>query len=149
MRAFHAGATCCEHNGSPQHLADSIKTGTALMFGRVKPEDQMADCGNGRLVLTKCEVCTTWRIHKGFVPQFRTDGTIYQIDQRRNGEVPEDTIPKRLSGSIAPSTDISIAPTPRSFRYQHAQASTASTRWTTQTWKHWKNWDGNRKQVSS
>ena len=106
------------------------------MFGRVKPEDQMADSvtvgtvGSG---LPKCEVCTNWRIHKGFlffifknsllafaihkgvVPQSRRDGTIYQIDQKSNGQVPDDIIPPRLSGSIAPSAGISVAPTPKPF----------------------------------
>lgn len=49
------------------------------------------------------------------VPQFRRDGTIYQIDQRSNGEVPDDTIQQQLSGSIAQPTESSQAPTPRSF----------------------------------
>lgn len=42
MRALHGGTTCCEHTGCPQDLVDSITSGKALVFGRVKPEEQMA-----------------------------------------------------------------------------------------------------------
>ena len=118
MRALQGGATCCEHTGFPQHLAHSIKKGRALIFRRVKPQDQMADSitvGTVGSSLPKCEVCTNWRILKGVVPRFRKDGSIYQIDQRCNGEVRDNTISKRLSGSIAPSPGTSGAPTPRSF----------------------------------
>ena len=118
MKALHGGAACCEHTGYPQHLVESIKKGRALVFGRVKPEEQMADLitvGPVGSSLPKCEVCTEWRLYKGEVPRFRSDGTIYQTDQRSNGEVPDDTIPEQLSGSTAPSAESSIAPTPRSF----------------------------------
>ena len=118
MRGLRGGTTFCEHTGFPQHRVDCITNGKALIFGRVKPEEQMADSitvGTVRSTLPKSEVCTRWRIHKGVVPQFRRDGTIYQIDQRSNGEVPDDTIPQQLSGSIAQSTASSLAPTPRSF----------------------------------
>lgn len=79
MRALHGGAACCEHTGFPHHLVKSIKEGRALIFGRVKPHEQMADSitvGTVGSSLPKCEVCTKWSIHKGVVPRFRKDGTI-------------------------------------------------------------------------
>ena len=63
MRALHGGATCCEYTGFPQHLVDSIKKDRALIFGRVKPEEQMAELiklGEIGTHHPSCEVCKRW-----------------------------------------------------------------------------------------
>ena len=98
-----------------QYLVTSIKSNKALTFGRVRPEEQMADSSRVGAIGThqpKREVCLQY---KGTVPQFRKDGTIYQIDQRRNGEVADESIPRQLRGSVPPSTGISAVPTPSSL----------------------------------
>ena len=117
MRALHGGAACCEHTGYPQHLVNSVKAGMAMIVGRVKPQEQMADSivvGSAGSLLPRCEVCTRWRIHKGVVPRFRQDGSIYQINQRSNGEVPDESMPGQLLGPLSES-ETTVAPTPRSF----------------------------------
>ena len=90
-----------------QYLVTSIKSNKALTFGRVRPEEQMADSSRVGAIGThqpKREVCLQY---KGTVPQFRKDGTIYQIDQRRNGEVADESIPRQLRGSVPLNRDLS------------------------------------------
>ena len=120
MKVLHGAASWCQHTGYLEHLGRCVREWRALMFGIKEQGEQMAEkirVGAVGTVKQECNVCDQWKKYKGAGPKFRSDGSIYFIDQVTNRPSPDGTVPPEPSGPAAPPTTVSsMAPSPRSFR---------------------------------